>query len=85
MIDGFGADYVPQVMGQCWIGEFDWVDRISHHPELPPVRQRTYRDEKFIKALAQCVRDFLDMKNDIEAQVRARGIGADLLEVADAS
>lgn len=80
LVDGFGESYIPQVMGQLWIAELDWVDRISYHPELPPVRQRTFRDEAFIGKLRQAVADFLDLTDEIEAKVRARGI--DALEMA---
>ena len=46
LVDGFGADYMPQVQGQALIGEFDFVDRYSFHPLMPPALVRTHRDRR---------------------------------------
>ena len=58
MIDGFGADYKPQVQGQLYVAEREWVDRYSYSPEMPPHRDRTYRDEPYIKFLSDALKDF---------------------------
>lgn len=73
MIDGFGADYLPQAMGQILIGEFEWVDRYSFHPEMPPVPARTYRDEAYLADLKAALDQFNDMKAEIMEKVKARG------------
>lgn len=73
LIDGFGADYIIQVQGQAYVGDFEWVARYSYHPALPPKLEKTYRDEIVITKLRQCLDQFCDMKDEIEAKVRASG------------
>jgi hypothetical protein len=73
MLDGFGAAYLPQVMGQMLVCELEWVDRFSFHPEMPPVLIRTHRDEAFIARLAAALDEFCDMADAMEAEVRASG------------
>lgn len=73
LIDGFGSDYVTQAQGQNLVCEFDFVDRYSWHPELPPRRVRTYRDDKFIAALQSAITRFNEEKHEIEEKVRAMG------------
>lgn len=72
-IDGFGADYIPQVQGQILIAELDYVDRYSYHPQLPPALVRTERDEKYIAILEPALREFLFMRDEMLAKVRASG------------
>ncbi len=73
LVDGFGADYIVQVQGQAYVGEFDWVARYSYHPALPPVLVKTPRDEIVIAKLAAGIRQFNDMKHEIEERIRAAG------------
>lgn len=74
MIDGFGKDYLPQVQGQMLIGEFEFVDRYSYSPEMPPVLIRTYRDAKFIAKLKDALAEFLDMKAEIIEIAKQKGV-----------
>ena len=73
LIDGFGDDYRPQVSGQMLVCEFEFVDRFSYHPEMPPALARTYRDEGYIKLLADSLQAFCDMKDEMLARARASG------------
>jgi len=73
LIDGFGSDYVAQAQGQNLVGEFEYVDRYSWHPELPACRVRTYRDDNFIHALQRAIDRFNEEKHEIEEKVRAMG------------
>lgn len=73
LIDGFGSDYVTQAQGQNLVCEFEFVDRYSWHPELPPCRVRTYRDDNFIHALTKAIDRFNEEKHEIEEKVRAMG------------
>ena len=73
LLEGFGADYIPQVMGQIYVAEFDWVDRFGYHPELPPVRTRTYRDEAYIAKLAVALDEFTDMLGEMRETARKSG------------
>jgi hypothetical protein len=71
--DGFGNDYVIQAQGQNYVCEFEFVDRYSYHPSLPPVLARTYRDEMVIAKLRAALDQFNDMRAEIEEKVRASG------------
>ena len=73
LVDGFGADYVIQAQGQNYVGEFEYVDRYSYHPSLPPVLCKTYRDEAVIRKLREALDQFFDMRDAIELKVRASG------------
>ena len=73
LIDGFGSDYVAQAQGQNLVGEFEFVDRYSWHPELPPRLVRTYRDDAFIGKLREAIERFNEEKHAIEETVRAMG------------
>jgi YqaJ-like recombinase protein len=73
LVDGFGADYVIQAQGQAYVGEFEYVDRYSFHPALPPMLAKTYRDDAIIGKLRAALDQFFDVRDEIEAKVRASG------------
>jgi hypothetical protein len=73
LADGFGADYMAQVQGQALIGEFEFVDRYSFHPLMPPALVRTHRDEAYIRKLSSALAQFCDDLDHLEAVVRAKG------------
>ncbi len=73
LIDGFGADYMAQAQGQIYVGEAEWVDRWSFHPEMPPRLVKTIRDDAYIADLCAALDQFNDMKDEIERQARASG------------
>lgn len=74
LMDGFGDDYKPQVQGQLWVGEFEWVDRFGYHPELPPATTRTHRDDGYITKLTRAVYDFLEQRDALMEKARALGL-----------
>ena len=74
LIDGFGDAYKVQVQGQMLVCEFEYVDRWAWHPEMPPVLQRTYRDEPFITALKSALDQFCDDLAAIIAKVKSSGM-----------
>ena len=74
LIDGFGADYLPQVMGQMLVGGFDYVDRYAYHPKMPPRLVRTYRDPSRLEALNMALLQFLNERDAIIEQARAEGL-----------
>lgn len=51
------SEYVPQVQGQLWVLDRKWCDFLSYNEDLPPMLIRVTRDEEFIKALAEQVRN----------------------------
>lgn len=69
-LDGPGDDYRPQVQGQLWVAEFEWLDFYSYHPLMEPVRLRTQRDDAYIKLIEQALGDFNDMLHDMYERVR---------------
>jgi hypothetical protein len=50
----------PQVQGQLWVTEREYVDFVSYWPKLPLFVKRVYRDEAYIKTLAAEVTRFCD-------------------------
>jgi hypothetical protein len=77
MLDGFGKDYRVQVQGQIMVCGFDWADRYSFHPDMPPVREYTERDPPFIALLDEAVQEFNHMLAGMVQQVRERGYFAE--------
>ena len=73
LVDGFGADYMPQVQGQAYVGEFDFVDRYSFHPLMPPALVRTHRDEAYIAKLRAALDQFCDDLAELERVIRDKG------------
>jgi hypothetical protein len=71
--EGYGKEYRPQVQGQCYVGEFDYVDWYSYHPSLSPVLVRAHRDEGYIRKLAVALDLFCAMKDKILEAERASG------------
>ncbi len=53
-------DYWPQVQGQLWIAEREWVDIQSYCPSFPTVIMRVTRDEPYIQKLREALLAFLE-------------------------
>jgi YqaJ-like viral recombinase domain len=85
LVDGFGADYLPQAQGQIFVGDFDFVDRYSYHPMMPPVPVRTYRNDEQQKILRQALADFLDMRDEILEKAKRAGLFAEHRQMATAA
>lgn len=66
-------EHKPQVFGQLHIGEFEWCDWTMYHPDLPRMDIRTYRDETYIKALADCLEQFRDIMGEKIIKLQSRG------------
>lgn len=58
MLDGPGDDYRPQVQGQNWVCEFDYVDFYSYSDVMPARVIRTGRDEPYIALLRDALEQF---------------------------
>lgn len=63
-----------QLQGQLWVCEWDYVDQWAWNPDLPPVDIRTYRNEPFIKALAECIGVFAEEFDRQRERLDALGI-----------
>lgn len=73
LLDGFGSDYIVQVQGQCFVGEFDFVVRYGFHPEMPAAFERTYRDDQFIAKLRDSLDEFTDRLEEMYQRALASG------------
>ena len=61
MINGnLPLEYKTQVMGSLWISEREWWDFLAFHPSMDFFEVRVYRDEEYIKNMAQHINDFVD-------------------------
>ena len=47
--------YIPQIQGCLWITEREWWDFMSYHPSMEDLIVRVYRDEAYIKKMADVV------------------------------
>lgn len=66
-------EYYPQVQGQIWICELEWVDFISFDPRISGMARisvvRVERDDKFIKELESRILRFNDYLNETLAKL----------------
>lgn len=49
------SKYIPQIQGCLWITGREWWDFMSYHPSMQDLIVRVYRDEAYIKKLADIV------------------------------
>lgn len=56
--DGIAQAYKPQIQGQLWVAEREWLDSVSYCPGWPPSLVRVPRDEDYIAVLSASVREF---------------------------
>lgn len=56
--DRLPPEHVAQVQGSLWVAEREWWDFVSFWPRLPMLTVRVYRDEAYIKNLAEAVSAF---------------------------
>ena len=65
--------YYPQIQGQLWIAERQWVDICSYHPEMPPALIRVERDEAFIVLLKAAVGEFSKVLENMALELAEKG------------
>jgi hypothetical protein len=70
--DAFLDEHKAQCQGQLWIAEREWVDLAVYWPGLPLFVKRAYRDEAYIKTLAEAVDAFNAELDEVVEKVRAR-------------
>lgn len=51
--------YWPQLQGQLYVAERQWVDIVSYFPEMPEVIVRVERDEPYINLMASMLDEFI--------------------------
>jgi hypothetical protein len=52
LADELPSEHKAQVIGSMWVAEREWWDFCSYCPKLPLFIKRVYRDEDYIKKLA---------------------------------
>jgi hypothetical protein len=73
LADKFPADHVAQCQGALWVAERDWIDIACYWPKLDLFVRRAYRDEKYIKQLAEAVDAFNEELQATVERIRSRG------------
>lgn len=53
--DVFVEEHKAQCQGILWVSEREWIDLVVYYPKTPLFVKRAYRDEKYIKTLAEQV------------------------------
>lgn len=71
--DDMPPEHVAQVQGQLWVAEREWCDLVVYWPGLPLVVRRAYRDEAYIRTLAEAVDVFNADLAEIVEKVRRIG------------
>ena len=64
--------YYPQLQGQLWVTERDWVDNESYCPGLPEALVRVDRDEEYISKLSATVTAFSEVLESTLAELKER-------------
>lgn len=70
------TEHKPQIQGQLWVMEREWIDFVSYWPKLPPFVKRVYRDEPYIAQLAAAVSQFNAEMDDLQARVVPQQVAA---------
>lgn len=78
MIDVLRRDILPdehkaQVFGSMWVAEREWWDFACYWPSLPLFAKRVYRDETYIKEIADAVDKFNDELAAVVESIRSYG------------
>lgn len=67
--------HMPQVQGNIWVNDLEWIDFISYDPRAPEdlrlYIERIYRDKKYILALESLVVQFLTEVKKLLEQINA--------------
>jgi len=65
------TEHAPQLQGNLWVGEREWIDFMSYWPGLPPFVRRVYRDETMIKSIELGVEMFLNEMHELMTKLEA--------------
>lgn len=71
--DELPSEHKAQVLGSLWVAEREWWDFVSYCPKLPLFVKRIYRDEEYIKKLADEVDRFNTELQQTVAYIRNYG------------
>lgn len=71
--DELPEEHKAQVHGSMWVTEREWWDFVSYWPTLPIFVKRVYRDEEYIKQIADAVSAFNDELAAVVESIRNYG------------
>lgn len=71
--DRLPPEHKAQVQGNLWISEREWWDFVSYWPKLPVLTVRVYRDEEYIKQMADEIDRFNDELAILVERIRRYG------------
>ncbi|MEZ2132728.1 MULTISPECIES: lambda exonuclease family protein [unclassified Sinorhizobium] len=71
--DRLPPEHKAQVHGNIWLAEREWWDFVSYWPRLPMLTVRVYRDEKYIKEMADEIDRFNDELAELVERIRRYG------------
>lgn len=66
-------EHVAQCQGNLWVAERDWIDAACYWPKMPLFTKRAFRDEAYIKKLAEAVDAFNAELVEVVAAIRRYG------------
>lgn len=66
-------EHKAQVQGNLWLSEREWWDFVSYWPKLPMLTVRVYRDEEYIKTMADEIDRFNDELDELVERIRRYG------------
>jgi len=72
--DGYPREYKCQIQGELYICEREWCDFISYFPGTDLYIKRVYRDEKFIKKLAEAIDQFNEQLNELVSKLKQEAL-----------
>lgn len=70
----FPPEHRPQCQGGLWVGEREWIDLVVYWPKMPLFVKRCYRDEVYIKALADAVKQFKSELAELVTKIQHYGL-----------
>lgn len=73
LCDEFPSEHKAQVQGQLWVCEREWCDFCAYWPKLPLFAKRVYRDEPYIKRLAEAVDAFNAELRELQDRIARYG------------
>ena len=72
--DRLPPEHKAQVHGNIWLSEREWWDFVSYWPKLPILTVRVYRDEGYIKTMADEIDRFNDELSELVERIRHYGM-----------
>lgn len=74
--DEFPSVHKAQTQGLLLVTEREWVDLHVYWPKMPPFTKRAYRDDIYLKTLADEIARFNDDVHALVEKIKAYGVAA---------